>query len=541
MINTDCPLSLRGLFVALSPYQIRDFRRWTEQVDFRCDILSKVPLEIAYSILEYLPLHQCFRIRRVCKGWFRMLSAEQTVRFLLRFWYPKHEACSQLAVPDGVSPSAASSSIAEHVDAYRTGSAFSMLKGFWRIASQESIGAHVAYANGILAWIDHRNDEIRIRHIISGLRERWVLEDGENLSHISMSASVLAAVTNAGICYVFNMADDQVQRFPLTSTSVQGLTVSGDSVAILYDRSPSESMHVEMSIWTPGRQNSVQCRVKLHGLPSGETSRHDRKIMIGTRKDCLVMFERCVELRRFYFTRFGLDGQLQAQGSLEGFDETRFTRHSESSVPSDINGCAIVWSYIQDHTEAKESSSYDELVQIQYDPQRDELRLKRNVYRRTWWARTFSSLFFWKDVAYCRSAVLSEFSVMIFDLTEDSIKDAVTLGTSSDSFFSNPHGLRRTRSLDERYIMQTQFLGDEDFLINIDTSGFVIWCFNGNVKMAHEDKDYAEHRQKDIQGRLEGRRELEAKRIAQVLKEEEIHLSIIGSVGSYHNLQKTEI
>ena len=456
-----------------------------------------------------------------------MLSAPQTVRFLLRFWYPKNEAYSQLAVPVVLSPSAASSSIAEHVDAYRSGSAFSKLKGSWSLASQRSISAHVAYANGVLAWIDHTNDKIKIRHIISGLRKHWVLADGEIWSHISMSASVLAAVTNAGICHVLNMADDQVQKFPLISIGVQGLTVSGNTVAILYDVAPSEDMQVEMSIWTPGRQNPVQCRVKSHGSPSGETSRHDRKIMIGTRKDCLVLFERCIELRRFYFTRFGLDGQLQAQGSLEGFDDADFSRRSESSVPSDINGCASVWSYTQFHPKDRYPPKNLELVQIQYDPQGDELRLKKTFFTGVWYLRICSDLFFWKDVVYCRSAIVDPPEIMIMDLTEKNIKDAVTMGTNSESLLAKS--------------LQPQFLGDEEFLINIATSGFVIWCFNGNVKMANEDENYARHRRITIQGRLKERREWEAQRIARVSKEEEIHLSIIGSVGSYQRLQGAEI
>lgn len=404
-----------------------------------------------------------------------MLSASQTVRFLLQFWYPKNEAFPQLAVPVGLSPSAVSFSTAEHVDAYRSGSAFSKLRGHWSLTSHRSSGAYVAYANGVLAWLDHINGEIKIHHIVSGLTMGWVPADGEIVSHISMSASVLAAVTNAGICYVLNMADVQVQKFPLASSSVQGLTVSGRTMAILYDHAPSEDMQVEMSIWTPGRQNPVQCRVKLHGSPSGETSRHDRKIMIGTRKDCLVMFERCVELRHFYFTRFRLDGQLQAQGSLEGFDDADYSRRSESSVPSDINGCASLWSYTRFYTKEKNSPKELELVQIQYDPQGDELRLKKTFFTRVWWLKLCSDLFFWKDVAYCRNALVDPPEMIIMDLTENHIESAVTMGTSSDPLLA--------RSL------QPQFFGDEDFLVNIATSGFVIWCFNGNIKMVDEDKD----------------------------------------------------
>lgn len=60
--------------------------------NFCRDLLSNLPLEISHQILGYLPLYQYFRVRRVSKSWFRMLSAPQTVEHLLRFWYPKAEA-----------------------------------------------------------------------------------------------------------------------------------------------------------------------------------------------------------------------------------------------------------------------------------------------------------------------------------------------------------------------------------------------------------------------------------------------------------------
>ena len=80
-----------------------------------------------------------------------MLCAPQTVEYLFRFWYPKAEA--KLEVPEGLTLSAVSSSRAEHVDAYRSGSAFSMMRHICGPTYRPSSPENVVYANGFVAWI----------------------------------------------------------------------------------------------------------------------------------------------------------------------------------------------------------------------------------------------------------------------------------------------------------------------------------------------------------------------------------------------------
>ena len=162
LTNTESVPSIRSLFVTLSPYELRELRRWIDQVDFRCDPLSKLPLEIIEQILGYLPLHQCFRIRRVSESWLKVLSKPQTVEHLLRFWYPGAEA--KFEIPRDLTASAASSLRAEHVDAYRSGQAFSTIVCPWELADRHSITKNVAYSNGWIARID-RTHNIRLHHI----------------------------------------------------------------------------------------------------------------------------------------------------------------------------------------------------------------------------------------------------------------------------------------------------------------------------------------------------------------------------------------
>lgn len=216
-----------------------------------------------------------------------------------------------------------------------------------------------------------------------------------------MSSSILVATTNAGICHVLTFSDDNNQNFPLVSTTVEKITASGNNVAILHSHSPSDSMLAEMTLWTLKSMTSVQCRVRLQGLPFGQASQHDIKIMIGTDTDYLVLFERRFNPPGFYFTRFSFARQIQSQRYLEGPDTATFSRHSESLIPSDVGGCGTIWSYCRSHETYEPGLRYAELIRVQYDPQQNQLQLKTNRITGWRWPRNLSGLFFWKDIAYC--------------------------------------------------------------------------------------------------------------------------------------------
>lgn len=155
-IDTDSALSLQSLYVSLSHHELREFRRWIDQVDFRYDLLSNLPLEVTQQILGYLPLHECFRMRRVSKEWSRRLSAPQTLEHLLRSWYSGAEA--KVEIPNGLTASAVLASRAEQVDAYRSGKAFSMNNATWSFPNLDSTTRKIAYANGYIAWIESSNN-----------------------------------------------------------------------------------------------------------------------------------------------------------------------------------------------------------------------------------------------------------------------------------------------------------------------------------------------------------------------------------------------
>ena len=150
--DTDVVLSLLNLFVTLSRYELREFRQWIDQVEFRYDLLRNLPLEITQQVLGYLPLYQCFRIRRVSKAWLHILSEPATLGQLLRFWYSEAEA--NFLIPKGLTSPTVLSAAAENVDAYRSGKAYSMMKWAWGSTDSGFNTTSVAYSNGYIAWVD---------------------------------------------------------------------------------------------------------------------------------------------------------------------------------------------------------------------------------------------------------------------------------------------------------------------------------------------------------------------------------------------------
>ena len=351
-----------------------------------------------------------------------------------------------------------------------------------------------------------------------------------------MSSSILVAITNNGMCYVLTHTNNKKEIFPLASSTVERITASGETVAILHNRSPVDSMHVEVTLWTLKSQKPIQCRARLQGLPIGQATQYDVKIMIGTNTDYLVLFERCFKPKGFYFTRFSFDGRVHSQGYLEGPDTTTFSRHSESLVPSDVGGCATIWSYGHLHEVEHPGSSLAELIRVEYDPQQNQLQLKTNSIPPWLWPRNTSDLFFWKDIVYFRELFPQ---LLILDLSNNEIHESATMGTREDSDFDQGEDLTGIM-YEEHVLAESSFFGDEDFLVNVCDFGFLAWCFNKDTKLEDEDEDYAQHRYDTTQERLGEQRVRDASAMAHVLRREEIDLEITGSVGNHRTFKEQE-
>ena len=322
-----------------------------------------------------------------------------------------------------------------------------------------------------------------------------------------MSATVLVATTNTvGMCHILTLADDEKQSFRLASASVEMITAVGDAIAILYSRSPEDSMQVELAIWTLKSKESVQCRARLQELSFGQAPRHDTEhdlqIMLGTDTDYLVLFERQPNPPGFHFTRFNLDGQIHSRGSLKEPDINTLSDLSRSPMPSDVGGYATIWWSSCDRVIEKDSDSIlRDFIRVQYEPQRNQLQLKRKPFESWWYNKIAAGLFIWKDVAYYRDT--KYFKLRTLNLSTKDFFWAVpacdppTMGSKEDYIYHHRYHHPERRIHPSRY----PFFGDENYLVNVCDHGFVAWCFNKDTKMKMADKEYADRRQEEMQKR----------------------------------------
>ena len=155
VISADQVHRLNALFEALTHHQIRELRLSLENIDLHCDIIADLPLEISQMIVQQLFLYQVFQARRVSSRWRHVLSSPQTVEPLLRGRFPTPTAETSLHIPQGLSENSIVSLKAEHIDAYRTGHAFSYARYRWDCFQEGCWNWDpMAYADGILAWVD---------------------------------------------------------------------------------------------------------------------------------------------------------------------------------------------------------------------------------------------------------------------------------------------------------------------------------------------------------------------------------------------------
>ena len=254
----------------------------------------------------------------------------------------------------------------------------------------------------------------------------------ETFDQIAISATMLVATTNEGMCHVLTLADEERQSFRLAFTSGDMITAVGGTVAILYMRSQEDSTWVEATIWTLESRSSVQCCTRLQELlleetPGGDLGRHVR-IMLGTNTDYLVLFERHSHPPGFHFTRLNLDGEIHSRGSLNGPDSATFSNLSESLVLLDVGGCVTIWFSFYCRT----------LIRIQYEPQKSQLQLKTN-HTMSFSGLTVAHLatdpFFWKNAVYYRDRVGSMSKLKIFNLSNNRWNYATNMGFKDDSRF----------------------------------------------------------------------------------------------------------
>lgn len=475
----------------LSHQEIRDVQNLVQNVHYPTDIFTKLPLELSQRIAQYLGLSYATGARAVSKDWFNLLVSYETTRCLLRPWHATGR--STLRIPDGLSHSAISSLEAEHINAYRSGTAFDRLTVERLISRHGAISNCVAYSNGKVAWIDKNTTTSHVLFLEDNGCCLTNEGDGEVLSHLALSGSMIAVTSLTGECRITDFAKEAEHRLQLNPTMFEKIVVAKGTLAVLHKPLTSKIMQVGLTTWTLEDGTSLHFTLSLHRSPEQALRPCDLKIMLDSSGSSVVIFER--EAQIVYFTRLDLEGRVQAEGTLKLPITEGYAKHSEESTPADTNGWATVWSYSNCRQLGKNTVTI-EVLRVQYELDRDVLRLKEDSFEL--WAvpdLRISNIFFWNDIAYCQVRCYGFTLLNIVDFSKSFMASAFmgegmrfTFGSRGSEWGD------RQEFLNGGELLPSLFLGDERFLVNACQHGFLVWAFDKNHGMVKTDAGYKEKR-----------------------------------------------
>ena len=477
---------------------MRSSHGYAEKKPIRKDIFGDLPLELSQRIAEYMDLPNSIRSRRVSKKWLNILGCAQTSQLLLQPWLGV--GGSKLHISKGLSPTALSSLKAEQICSYRTGSAFDRSIIEAPLPSNGPISNHIAYSSGRVAWIDPGTYIIHLLTLEpdgAHSRQKTRKIKDEALSHIALSNSVMVAATLSGQCRVRKLTTRKEHRFQLDNTNILSLVAANDTVAILY--SPlDDQLQVKLTTWTLRGCKVVHFSAGLHRSVQTLGS-CDLKIMLDASGARVVMFERVVEAKLVYFTRFSLDGLVQTEGTLELPSLEGYAKHSEASTPNHTDDWATIWSYSKIF---QESGNYPlatkEVLRVQCHPEREfVLRLKKDTYNfypdLDW---PMSNIFFWNNIAYSQAGVGPRMTVLDVVDFSTGFNDVAAMGRGIEHETWDLWQDECDQWLYSGGMAQSVFFGDERFLVNACQYGFIVWAFDKGHGLTEIDAIYREDRKK---------------------------------------------
>lgn len=495
----------------------------SENYRYDYDIFGNLPLEVSQEISKYLELYQIFQAQRVVKRWEHILSSTHVIDSRLGTWFSEstNVASIGLKIPKTIPPRGRLSMEAAHVDAFRSGSAFSMALGELEVEDEEDFLAHTDYNGGILAWMSADRTAVKLKCLASGRQTTLNIPNHKRAGRLCISDSIVAVFTGTddSTWYAWDLAKNieetgnkNPHHLELPNWRVAFYFVMGNTIAVssrTYDG-------YTMMVWDIDRLAFHIFKVKVRELPiSGETARQFFLLCHGGKS--IVFFERYTgDPGHAYFTRYNLIGEVQSQGSVEHPNVRGYTRHSEHTYLIPMNKRIPLWSYVQsDKNSPSEDRSLSfswKILRFCYNSELDRLEVNHYVVDEVpEKSRVFADLFWWKDVAYLSKYNDDFGNVRTLDLDE---------GTYTAAPMSMPHIIHDW--LEERSIHPTRvidsddsdddqdqgepclFLGDEKFLVSIQPGFYVAWCFDSNVTMADEVPSY--------KGRLQEKKRIQYKK-----------------------------
>ena len=396
-----------------------------------------------------------------------------------------------LCIPDDYSTKSTASLKAEHIDAFKTGRPFSMRT--YDLSIRGGFDAkRFAYADGVLAWIDPMQDcAIKALDLRTGIEGEFITGNRHILLQVAMSSSIMVGLSPSARCCVWDLSTLDQVSLQLPSANARDLTVSGTALAIASFQTRIVPQ-LEVVTWDLRTRLTQSFFVNL--FSKQPENRYLWRMTIDHQGETVIIFESTYHSDslsspdHLYFTRTNLKGDVLVRGSIGlgciadaiGHNVASFLDFCGSGAPW---FCPGLWWDLNNSTEVQEVFR----ITFNFEKNRFETtsyKLNVSTERVLWKAR----FFFWKDVLYS-FATLTAGRYMVIDLREASLQ-RVNMA---------PRVMLPDSWIDAEsswcFESEGSLLGDDTFLVHILPSGFCVWCFDKNIRMANENIEYKYARQ----------------------------------------------
>lgn len=415
---------------------------------------------------------------------------------LLRDWFSPTAADTALHVPDNLSASSIISLKAEHIEAHRTGHAFSFASHDWNWFQDDLDLSLVAYADGIMAWVDTTDSHaVKSLDLKTGKRWSFLPEDRTNVLAIATSSSIVAAF-GSGRCRVWSLTTGDRYSLRLPSASLSSIAASGGSLAFVFPSgSRKPSFRFEVVTWALKDQRTSSFFV----ASSSKRGKLDYplKIMLDNRGESVLLFERVRNqsqddgLMHLHYIRTSLNGDILIQGVIDipGMEDYYFM---DDTVPKEANEQAVIWSLSKRQPGV---GGFSKLMLICYNFREDRPEFRTQLVKGLCInTETTSDLFCWKDTAYFLEKENNVPCWGVIDLQESTCSKAKMEFPVNILYWGLPRHLYG--------VPEIMPFGDETFLVYAFVAGFYVWCFDANVQLFNEDINFKERRKSNIEKRL---------------------------------------
>ncbi len=461
---------------SLSRRELRQLRQAAMQLDFRYDIIGKIPPEIVLMVFQHLPIYQCFQARRVSRCWLERLLSRQILEVHLHQWYREDELKNHNIA-----------SMAEKFDAYQRISPFSMAIRDLRCYSVDDHLWTVAYGDGILAWIDgNESTKGKLQRLRGGVPSNFSSPQGTRLKHIAVSASMIAVIDESSICHIWDLrrlSQRLVNSFQVNPTlsqyiRIEEIRIAKQTLVIRTSEQKIISIHLDSPITTyefssPRDSSYRSCY---------------RRIMLDHSGQHITLFSFDRKSGQINHTQYGLQGNLECGNSLLCPIVQSYDHWNESTQTVLQDYCSTIWTLMKRQLpNLIETSSWD-ILRVCYNQREQRLEFHNHTVHGLRTKDEITSAFVMNDVVYCRSSWSRSLESEDIELNAINLSDSSCERASDQAdpcavswpFNDNFEPGERQRV---SYLMSSIFFGDETFLINVSCVGLIIWCFGRGINM----------------------------------------------------------